>query len=648
MAEYKVKGPDGQIHVIAGPEGASDAEITAQAQVLFSAPEKPGLLGQVWDKAKNAAKDLGRGALSTLEGYAQGGAASEGGPTAKANLPEFADKMMPKRQAAPGMDSYAQAGLEGLGGGLLGPVAYSKPALNGLASIFSGMGGHAGSELGGGPIGSIIGSLLGGGSVVGANAAANSRNAGALAREALKNVPESSLDSARQRMVDTQKTLPAGLNVSQAMQTPSNIDDVVNALAQQKEGTNVIKQLRDQPQQLHILGKMAQAGLPGEAQAPQMIANRAQDAATSTISDLQAQRAAAVQPLLGKAKQLPEAVNSQMVQEIEKALKTKGATPEFISSGRQLLAQMTESPRTGQPTRMPQDVQAYLNSFSKDVKDTGLRDSSTASGQISYLKDRLQGILEANSPQTAKANAAFKDLTENIVDPAKKGIVGQVAGVTGSQEDRAALSNRLYTAFERGTPDPKNSDIMKFELTTRKSDPTVFIDAGKSFISDKLNAIWPTSGSEIKDTLPGSIKKALAPNEAQLQGLRDILAGMARGQGVQEGPVVKGFMNFVDAADYASKRPVRVSGLPMSDIEEVAGKSAIAGVLTSATPGRVGYKVSKWYSADAKTTIDTMLTTPEGLDKLRALAKLDPRGQQAQLIIAGILGAEGSSGKPTQ
>ena len=36
MAQYKVKGPDGAIRVIEGPDGASDDEIISQAQRLFS------------------------------------------------------------------------------------------------------------------------------------------------------------------------------------------------------------------------------------------------------------------------------------------------------------------------------------------------------------------------------------------------------------------------------------------------------------------------------------------------------------------------------------------------------------------------------------------------------------------------------------
>jgi hypothetical protein len=63
MARYQVKGPDGQVHVFEGPEGASPDQVVAVAQQMFSKPRvSPEIANDAISKgANNFTQDMGNG-----------------------------------------------------------------------------------------------------------------------------------------------------------------------------------------------------------------------------------------------------------------------------------------------------------------------------------------------------------------------------------------------------------------------------------------------------------------------------------------------------------------------------------------------------------------------------------------------------------
>jgi len=68
MATYKVRDPQGNIREISGPDGASDADVIAQAQKLFST--KPAPLEQI---EVNGPQPESMGPMEALGGLAMGG-----------------------------------------------------------------------------------------------------------------------------------------------------------------------------------------------------------------------------------------------------------------------------------------------------------------------------------------------------------------------------------------------------------------------------------------------------------------------------------------------------------------------------------------------------------------------------------------------
>lgn len=612
----------------------------------------------VMDRVKGALQDVGHGfgsgadalktgALNMLSARLTGGL-SAGSALAQA-IPSAA-AVVPQRAPTGPVDVYAQKAFEGLGGAAAGGGVTPMGLASGAAA---GVAGEAGSQASGGnPIATLIASLLGGAgptAVKGLGTLLSGANAPALAKETLKGIDPANLDVARANMVRGQQLLPGvGVNASQAMPGPSNIDDVVAAMANSPQGAKTIEQLRGQPQRLAIASQMAQAQVPGSRVDPQTVTNRAQDAATGAIEDLKKARTASTSPTYRAAPPMEKAAPGAIAAEIEDFLSQPGIEPSVRADATRLHDRILNSPRApGTESRAPQDVSAYLREFRQGIDDTISPKSPAGQGQMKELMRRVTDALGAESPLTAAANTRYAQITNDIINPAKKGILGEIAGIRGSQDDKAAAGTKLFSLFNRGTPDQGKSTILEFEAAARKQDPTLFPDAVSTHLATKLDSAMAKAGDR-GENFAATVKGELASTPAQVRGLKDMLAGAARSAGVPEAPVVNGFMNFIDASTMAARRPSTVSGLPRAGIDEIAGQSKLAGFLTSFTPGRIGGKVSGRYSAGAKKAIDDLLTTPEGLDKLRELAKLDPSGAQAQAIIGTFLGGTAASGIPTQ
>ncbi len=132
MAEYKVKDPSGKVRVIAGPDGASDEEIIAQAQKLFApkakAPaEKPLDPTADMNWLQKGLAGFGKSIVDTERGLVQLGeqAANKLGRTSDARLQAVnASVDEAERLDKPLMDTGA-----GMAGNIIGQgVQYALPA----------------------------------------------------------------------------------------------------------------------------------------------------------------------------------------------------------------------------------------------------------------------------------------------------------------------------------------------------------------------------------------------------------------------------------------------------------------------------------------------------------------------------------------
>lgn len=538
-------------------------------------------------------------------------------------------------------------------GAVASPGGIAAPIRSALIGASSGAGSEASAAaFGDNTLTRILGGLAGG--VTGGLVTAAKTNRGTLAREALSDARPEDLAVAVERM-KAARDAGIPINLSQAMPRASNIDAYVDALANSKHGRNVTEQLRKQPQQIAFGAEEQMANLPGQIRMPQVLANNAQEAATAAIDAAKRARtnawqkayddgllqsgqltvpetavAAAYQKLTDLANSVPNTSKSKMLTDLRERL----VTPEgFITE--------------------PLQLNEILKDAAGRLKPVNLATSGLDAGaakwvgkQISALRDDFGAAFEP----IQKANAAYQAATP-AVDALKKSVVGRVAGRAGAQDALEAPQSRLFSVFDKGTvPGATSSEILTLEKAFRKAgQPEVYQDAAKSWLAGKVSTALKSTDNRMPDNLGERLRVAFGdPRQLDQtsKGFEDVLAGLARSQGVPEASYVKGFKHFMEIVSDAARRPGSVRGVTPGEVKEMASEGVFKrlGQVSVMTPIRQpALKWASFLEADALSTMDKLLTTPEGVATLVKLGKQPPYSHAAVTTMATFLGTNAAT-----
>jgi hypothetical protein len=648
-----VQMPDGAL--VEMPENPTPEELSALEGIINPKPMKSPLAARVGASAW-------RGILGIPEFFAKGAAALS--PAAiegymdprfkdqRHYAGEFADLITKTRDLAPKDDTALGHIVEGASGGVLAPGGLVGNAFSGG---LAGLGGYLGGKVtDNNPLGEGLGAILGG--VGGALARKSFTNTPELAREVMEGVDPTHLKMAQDNMTWAQSQ-GVPINASQAMPRASNIDDMIEALSDSRFGDKTISTLRNQPEQLHVQGRMAESKIPGTAISMPKAADEMQESATRTIRASQDESRAAFAAAIPEGTRIPAAAlrrfdgqlsnyikanpNShaeELAKAVRSALKTakkEGAPPPFYPP--QPAKRSSPESWITDARQLSQALDTVLADFgaSKLTEPASQSARHSAANAVRAIFERT--VATPDSPLGLAKKAADR-VTNAKTIPLRKSVTGRIAGLSGAMDDREAAAGKLLQVFERGTPSSGRSEILALQ---RDTDPEVFTNAVKTYIAEKLQKLQPTlPGGRVDQNMARNIKDSLASNPMQVQGLKDMLAGVARANGMPEDEVVNGFMNFIKLSDMAARRPNRISGLPRNDIKEVAQESATADTMHGpfGILARQGTKIRMRLNAEAYRTMDELLSTPEGLDTLRKLAKKPVMSAQAANIVASFYG----------
>ena len=566
-------------------------------------------------------------------------------------------------------------------GAMLGPGMLTNPGTLAIIGAGSGLGAEAAAGLfGDNAMTRTAGGLLGG--LAGGLTTAAKTNREALAREALEGVDEASLRTAQQRMWDAEAA-DSPINLSQAMPSDSNIDSMIEALATSRHGRRTIEQLRNQPAQIARAGQRMVRNLPGEVLPNRILSNEGQEAATAAIrqgmkrasqewqryAPIDAKVSDASLDALDKAldygaKQFaPSTSEHQLYQEVRKAIKMpgtqQGGSPILGPNG-QLINPPTQGPRYVNDALMLKGaVDDALENFgarhlnTPNVKAKDLR-------QAQEIRGMLRDVYQRESPDLLRANEAYSRVMTDVVNPMKKSITGDIAGRTGAQADINAPQGKLFALFDRGTAyvpgQAKRSEILTLERDLRSAgQEETFINAGKTWIADRFaKALGPGEpGSRAPEQIAANLLKVFgdprslkagAPS-VQAQGLDDVLAGMARAQGVPDAAYVKGFKNFMQIVTDAARRPGTPRGAGTQELKEMASEGLTRRLGQFSVMTKIRQPALRWarfLEQDALGTMDKLMTSPEGVDTLLKLAKAPAYSKTALTTVGTFLGTSAS------
>ena len=689
---------DGTQHVYNGvPDKATPEQVTARAQQDFGR----GVTALDGGRKNTTMQELGAVADTGLRGGVLG--APVGAAQFEANPATSAvARGLPGGGLVAGLNAIAQhftgkdagqAVLDVTGGDIRKPqTEVGKTAGNVLAGatsavvggpgalvpkLIQGAAGGLGTDIGGrltnGSVaGQIVGGMIGGG--VPALATKLVPSSGNIAKEILSDAKLQDLEEAVRRMQQAEAQ-GTSLNASQAMRTPSNIDAAMSTVANSKYGEGAREQLRRQVTDAEMGAEQQLGSLPGRVGDPHAIATRAQEGATNAIKalrnaagaawakvapegaqfqpqtlgnlDAQLQSLAAKYPNRPQVQNLIEDVRDALVhpvqQQPDKVSQILGANglpvggqqaaagPTYLTDALQLKGAVTDA-LAGQGKRM-------LNTSNKDA----------ASQQVAQqIRGMFKDAVAKDAPDLAKANLAYETVMNESVNPAKQSVIGQVAGITGYNQTREAAVGKLFNVLDEGTPaGAKVSRILTLEKALRKEDPTIFQDAAKTWVAKKLDAIQNTATDRAPEGIASQLVDAFGdPRRAtqQWQTTKDILAGVARSQGVPEDQVVKGFQNFMTTIASQSRR----AGSTSTAVDALANPTA-GGVLRTAGNFNVfnplrqpALATARALDAGTLKKFDAMLTSSEGLQQLMRLAKEQPNSPLAQAFVQTAIGTAGA------
>lgn len=254
-------------------------------------------------------------------------------------------------------------------------------------------------------------------------------------------------------------------------------------------------------------------------------------------------------------------------------------------------------------------------------------------------------VAETNMPMRV-ADREYARISKEVVDPAKQSVTGQLATPRGYQPDVQASTAKLEAVLRRGT-DPKaggTSDILTLARDLKKVNPDAFPDAVKTHLSKTISeTLESATGKQFNPDTARDLRNALFKTDAQKQGLRDMLAGVADSYGKPRQEVVRGFENLMKVTEAAGTRPKVVGGIQRQEVFEMGGKSYGADALRVAgfLPfERVARRIEDSLTATTFRELDSIVATPEGVDMLIKLSKLPPRSPQAQQLLQSYLGGQ--------
>ena len=594
-------------------------------------------------------------------------------------------------------EKMVTSAIEGGAGALFGPGAALAPA----KALFGGLASGVGAEVGervlpssptlGRLVGGVGGGLVAGG--VAAAATAARPQSERVARTALEGLDPADLAKAKQLMIDAAKANPpTQLDLAQALKAVGvdgfNMTKLRDEVASHSRGVNLQRQLRDQPGQFSVLADDAVSNVPGPVWPKDQVANVVQETATDAIGKLKKERSELVRPLYEQAGPVSPETRTKLLEHVNKILESPGTTDQVKAAAQDLLkkfqgeapeslveaarkayleapagsarmdalAKLNEAIAAGKNAQTTPlhalDVDTAIGQGLLPFKGTPLSPADPKSlGQMKFLSGNLNQTLQDGSKEVREAERIFAEFTKSKINPVKQGPVGQLHGARGYLDDVQSPGARLDAIFNAGSESKVGSQLSPISVLAtelKKADKDAFPAAVGSFLRrtiDKslestINGGATTAGSEAE-----TVYKHLFATRAKMQGVRDMVAGVARSYDLtpqQTADAVRGMENFAQLTKGLSNRPAPSAlGIGKSELGALAGegKVAAAGRMLSMMP--VLHTVKAFVSRTKANTygeFDRLLTTPEGVDTLQQLGRVSIMSPAAQTILSTFLG----------
>ena len=270
--------------------------------------------------------------------------------------------------------------------------------------------------------------------------------------------------------------------------------------------------------------------------------------------------------------------------------------------------------------------------FRDQLRDQGVpgapvldREIARAGGEIIQ---QMTGALQRAVPALRRADAEYVRLSREVVDPVERGLVGRVAQTDSASAQRGLLFPRNTMGGAVPTTPEAAGDafgrIAGPTATRGRVDQEAIINARGLLgaeLQTRLDEALQLRSSGPGDRSGANVASRMAPNEGRADALDAAFRALPDGDKAADG-----FRKLMDVLGAQTFQPARNSTTaPRIAAEKEAGRGGFLGtVRTAANPFKAAPEWLENWRRNANTEdLARALTTPAGLERLRAMAGID-------------------------
>jgi len=513
---------------------------------------------------------------------------------------------------------------EAVVGTFASPGGFAKPGMSLLQGAASGAGGELGARLLGGDsaIGRIVGALLGGSAPAAARTIVP--NADTLMKQAISKVPEADWRQAKS-MEKTLKDSGISHLSSQLLGNRSTLDDLVSsASAHPAVRPQILSAIEKAPQEAQTAFNIwKDQHLPVGVDETKSILNDVQQAAQNRLSSIKGKANAAYTAALPPGTS-ESTYASDKVKTIAAALEEAALDPNTLgphTTGGKLLSSLSgdlkslASQKSGilgpDGLPIPKDVpKGYINSSVKELGDRAFKE-----GYSGLATAKGKGILAEGSPEFQAAREAKSKVMTEELNPAQKGLTGELAGMGGGvRPDKAtAKMTALSLVFPQDVAQPAAIRELGKQIGGEGVGELL-----REHLSRSMQKAVTLTAESNKAQQPFSFLKTVAGTDAQRKNLDAALITTSEAMGANPFAARNGFYKLMKAFDTFKDLKI-ASGVDKAALGQQASSNTLGKLIAPQTG------VRRWqdFLTSEKTfkRIAEVVTSKDGLAQLEALAK---------------------------
>lgn len=495
--------------------------------------------------------------------------------------------------------------------------------LKALGATGAGVGAEAGNQAMGGDsnLGKFMGGLAGG--LAAPAIAFKAQNAKEILAEALQGLSKKDFENAK-GVAKTLSDANLPYLASQTFQTPTTLPSIMARVAENpSQGPRLLRFLEGVPDatEAAIATKLAKLAPVGGGAAARDVA---QETAEARLKQLGQQASAEY------TKNMPQGFNydKQQIKALYDDLLDLSYTMGETSQAGQYIARKAAAlkyPDTGEFVRDSNAINQLYKELGAGFPDIGKLSSVEAA--------RVKDIFKAATPEFDEARKAFSTFKDEVVNPTKKSLTGQIATQGGGPQVDKVTRNELITKLTFPLKDAQPAEIRKLANDMRLAgNPEAFNGLAANYVEQAMQTAF--KGKSINS--PAKFVDSVYGTNAQKVNLTAAVEEMAKTAGYKPALVSRGFKRFFEALDSYKNLEIK-HGVSQGQLMEDAGKT-VSGALLS--PRFVFRRWKERTATDkAYAEIADIMMSPDGLAKLEKLSTYSPNSRAAMLLVSDLMGA---------